>query len=72
MAIRKTTIAPIIKDQLAIEELSYEMEKVLQYYAEHPQYPLDYAKIRNTMQEVNSRMTKVREELQHMSGLVKA
>lgn len=67
MAKGKKTIALIVKEQLAIEELSYEMEKVLQYYAEHPQYPLDYAKIRKTMQEVNARMTKLREDLQHMA-----
>ena len=32
----------MIEEQKAIENLSYEVEKVLYYYEEHPQYPLDY------------------------------
>jgi hypothetical protein len=66
MASLSKTITPIIDEQKAIEDLSYEVEKVLQYYEEHPQYPLDYNKIRKRMQEVNLRLTKLREELQHM------
>lgn len=61
-------ISPVIEEQQAIEELSYEVEKVLKYYEEHPQYPLDYNKIRKRIQEVNSRLTKLREELQQMTA----
>jgi hypothetical protein len=67
MASLSKTIAPIIEEQKAIEDLSCEVEKVLQYYEEHPQYPLDYNKIRKRIQEVNSRLTKLREELQQMT-----
>lgn len=55
---------PIVEEQQGIEELSNEVEKVLQYYAEHPQYPLDYNKLRKKIREVNSRMSKLREKIQ--------
>jgi hypothetical protein len=60
-------VIPIIEEQKAIEDLSYEVEKVLQYYEEHPQYPLDYNKIRRRIQEVNARLSKLREDIQHMA-----
>jgi hypothetical protein len=61
-------ITPVIEEQQAIEELSYEVEKVLKYYEEHPQYPLDYNKIRKRIQEVKARLTKLREDLQQMTA----
>lgn len=57
---------PLIEEQKGIEELSNEVEKVLQYYGEHPQYPLDYNKMRKKIREVNSRMSKLREEMQKL------
>ncbi|MCK9409031.1 MAG: hypothetical protein WCX28_00515 [Bacteriovoracaceae bacterium] len=68
MASLLKTITSIIEEQKAIEDLSYEVEKVLKYYEEHPQYPLDYNKIRTRIQEVNSRLSKLREDLQHMAA----
>lgn len=61
-------IAPLIEEGKAIEELSREVEKVLQYYEEHPQYPLDYNKIRQRIKEVNLRLSKLREELQKITA----
>jgi hypothetical protein len=56
-------ITELITEQKAIEELSYEVEKVLHYYQEHPQYPLDYEKIRKRMKEVGLRLGKLSEEM---------
>lgn len=61
---KKLTV--MIEEQKAIEDLSYEVEKVLHYYEEHPQYPLDYKKLRERIQEVNKRLSNLREEMQHL------
>jgi hypothetical protein len=59
-------ITVLIEEQKAIEGLSYEVEKVLHYYEEHPQYPLDYKKLRERIQEVNMRLSKLREQMQQL------
>jgi hypothetical protein len=56
-------ITSLINEQKAIEELSYEVEKVLHYYQEHPQYPLDFDKIRKRMQEVSLRLAMLSDEM---------
>ncbi len=61
---KKLTV--LIEEQKAIEGLSYEVEKVLHYYEEHPQYPLDYKKLRERIQEVNKRLSNLREEMQYL------
>lgn len=68
MASLLSTFTPMIEEQKAIEELSHEVEKVLKYYEEHPQYPLDYNKIRQRIQEVNSRLSRLREEMQQWAA----
>lgn len=60
-------IISLIAEQRAIEDLSYEVEKVLHYYQEHPQYPLDFDKIRKRMQEVSARLSKLSEQMQELS-----
>jgi len=65
-------IVSLIAEQRSIEDLSYEVEKVLHYYQEHPQYPLDYDKIRKRMQEVSVRLSKLREQMQTLSKNQKA
>jgi hypothetical protein len=60
-------IISLIAEQRAIEDLSYEVEKVLHYYQEHPQYPLDYDKIRKRMQEVSARLSKLSEQMQELT-----
>ena len=64
MSVANNRFAEYIDEQKAIEDLAYEVEKVLHYYQEHPQYPLDFDKIRSRMQEVNARLTKLREQMQ--------
>lgn len=59
-------ITSLIAEQKAIEDLSYEVEKVLHYYQEHPQYPLDYDKIRKRMKEVCLRLSKLSEQMQQL------
>ena len=59
---KKLTV--LIEEQKAIENLSYEVEKVLHYYEEHPQYPLDYKKLLERIKEVNMRLSTLREQMQ--------
>jgi iron uptake system EfeUOB component EfeO/EfeM len=63
-------IALLISEQKQIEDLSYEVEKVLHYYQEHPQYPMDYDKVRKRMKEVTDRLNLLGEKMQklHTSG----
>ena len=61
---KKLTV--LIEEQKTIEGLSYEVEKVLHYYEEHPQYPLDYKKLLERIQEVNMRLSKMREQMQQL------
>ncbi len=61
---KKLTV--LIEEQKAIEDLSYEVEKVLHYYEEHPQYPLDYKKLRERIREVNMRLSRLREQMQQI------
>ncbi|MDD8016908.1 MAG: hypothetical protein PHP42_00905 [Bacteroidota bacterium] len=57
-------IESIIDDQKALSALSLEVEKVLKFYEEHPNYPLDYAKVRSKLLEVYSRINKSINDLQ--------
>lgn len=59
-------LTAIIAEHKAIEDLSYEVEKVLHYYQEHPQYPLDYDKIRKRMKEVSLRLSKLTGQMEQM------
>ena len=53
-------ISMFIQEQKAIEDLFRELEKVLQFYEEHPHYPLDYDKIRERVTVVSGRLTNLR------------
>lgn len=68
MSVANNKFAMFIAEQKAIEELSYEIEKVLHYYQEHPQYPLDYDKIRKSVKEVSSRLSDLREQMQNLEA----
>ena len=48
-------IQKMLQDYAAIDMLSHQLEKVLDYYEEHPQYPLDINKLRKTVMEVHAR-----------------
>jgi hypothetical protein len=45
----------MLQDYAAIDMLSHQLEKVLDYYEEHPQYPLDINKLRKTIMEIHAR-----------------
>lgn len=45
----------MLQEHAAIDQLSHQLEKVLDYYEEHPQYPLDFKKLRQTVMEVHAR-----------------
>ena len=48
-------IQKMLQDYAAIDMLSHQLEKVLDYYEAHPQYPLDFNKLRQTVMEVHTR-----------------
>ncbi len=48
-------VQKMLQDYAAIDMLSHQLEKVLDYYEEHPQYPLDINKLRKTVMEVHAR-----------------
>ncbi|MBW7889248.1 MAG: hypothetical protein H3C35_12965 [Bacteroidetes bacterium] len=54
----------IISDQKLVSTLSLEVEKVLRFYEEHPNYPLDYEKLRSKVQEVYARINRSINDLQ--------
>ena len=61
-------IEEIIKEQKLVSALSLEVEKVLRFYEEHPNYPLDYEKLRSKVQEVYARINKSISDLQSMQS----
>jgi len=61
-------IEEIIKEQKLVSALSLEVEKVLRFYEEHPNYPLDYEKRRSKVQEVYARINKSISDLQSMQS----
>ncbi len=46
-------------NQLVLEKLALEVEKVLVYYQDHPQYPLDYEKLRKKVSEVSAKINTI-------------
>jgi lipid A disaccharide synthetase len=50
-----SNIQKMLQEYAAIDMLSHQLEKVLDYYEEHPQYPLDFKKLRQTVMEVHAR-----------------
>lgn len=64
MSSLRNDIESIIDDQKSLSALSLEVEKVLKFYEEHPNYPLDYAKVRSKLMEVYSRINKSITDLQ--------
>jgi hypothetical protein len=62
----QSEIELIINEQKSLSALSLEVEKVLKFYEEHPNYPLDYGKVRTKLLEVYSRINKSITELQRI------
>ncbi|MGE5314392.1 MAG: hypothetical protein ACM3Q4_06845 [Acidobacteriota bacterium] len=50
-----SNIQKMLQEYAAIDMLSHQLEKVLDYYEEHPQYPLDFKKLRQAVMEVHAR-----------------
>ncbi len=65
MSFPSKKMSSFIQEQKSIEELFRELEKVLQFYEEHPHYPLDYDKIRKRVKEVSERLTNLRTQMEH-------
>ncbi len=63
---KKTSIdiETILNDQKELSALSLEVERVLRFYDEHPNYPLDIAKLREKVMEVYSKVNKSINDLQ--------
>lgn len=61
-----TDIGTILEDQKALSALSLEVERVLRFYEEHPNYPLDIAKLRAKVMEVYSKVNKSINDLQQL------
>lgn len=59
-------IRSILEDQKALSALSLEVERVLRFYEEHPNYPLDIAKLRAKVMEVYSKVNKSINDLQEL------
>ena len=57
-------IETILNDQKELSALSLEVERVLRFYDEHPNYPLDIAKLREKVMEVYSKVNKSISDLQ--------
>ena len=64
----QTNLKNIIDDQKALSSLSLEVEKVLKFYEEHPNYPLDFGKVRSKLLEVYSRINKSISDLQKLQS----
>lgn len=64
----KTTndIESILNEQKELSALSLEVERVLRFYDEHPNYPLDIAKLREKVMELYSRINKTIDDLQKL------
>jgi hypothetical protein len=63
---QKTTIDSIISDQQSLSSLSLEVERVLRFYEEHPNYPLDIAKLREKVMEMYAKVNKSITDLQNI------
>lgn len=68
MKVSTTEFESLLDDQKALSALSLEVERVLRFYEEHPNYPLDIAKLRTKVMEVYSKVNKSINDLQKMQG----
>jgi hypothetical protein len=66
MKIHAADLEAIVEDQKSLSALSLEVERVLRFYEEHPNYPLDIAKLRTKVMEVYSKVNKSINDLQNL------
>ncbi|MEK7818301.1 MAG: hypothetical protein AAB255_00745 [Bacteroidota bacterium] len=46
----------VLTEQHSLTELTYEVDQALRFYEEHPQYPIDYHKIRENISKLYKKM----------------
>lgn len=66
MKISSVNIDSLLNDQKSLSALSMEVERVLRFYEEHPNYPLDIAKLRAKVMEMYATVNKSITDLQNM------
>lgn len=66
MKIHAADLEAIVEDQKSLSALSLEVERVLRFYEEHPNYPLDIAKLRTKVMEVYTKVNKSINDLQNL------
>lgn|GEM_PF-3463021 len=66
--IHPSDIDAIIAEQQSLSALAMEVERVLRFYEEHPNYPLDITKLRETVMEMYAKVNKSIEALQRMQS----
>ncbi|MEW5797979.1 MAG: hypothetical protein AB1728_03125 [Bacteroidota bacterium] len=59
-------IESLLNDQKSLSALSLEVERVLRFYEEHPNYPLDIAKLRAKVMELYASVNKSITDLQKL------
>lgn len=61
-------IESLLNDQKSLSALSLEVERVLRFYEEHPNYPLDIAKLRAKVMELYATVNKSITDLQKLQS----
>lgn len=61
-------IESLLNDQKSLSALSLEVERVLRFYEEHPNYPLDIAKLRAKVMEAYAIVNKSITNLQKIES----
>lgn len=68
LKISSRDIESLLNDQKSLSALSLEVERVLRFYEEHPNYPLDIAKLRAKVMEVYTTVNKSITDLQKLQS----
>lgn len=68
LKISSVDIESLLNDQKSLSALSLEVERVLRFYEEHPNYPLDIAKLRAKVMEVYATVNKSITDLQNLQS----
>ncbi len=68
LKISSLDIESLLNDQKSLSALSLEVERVLRFYEEHPNYPLDIGKLRAKVMEVYATVNKSITDLQKIQS----
>ncbi|MCX6138501.1 MAG: hypothetical protein NTV54_13515 [Ignavibacteriales bacterium] len=55
----RDVLTGIVEENVRLSAMAREMERVLDWYKEHPHYPLDYEKVKGRVVEVHARIDRV-------------